>query len=83
MASLTSEDGWYLGNVAELAEGEVDAVGEVTDGEVAVLVGVVLPLPQPATSPTARTVTTSNPTRLDPAILFTPMLPFLSWHFPR
>jgi len=78
--SLTTEDGSYFGNVVEpdwaevVWEGDtadedagvlVEIVGEVVNGDVLVLVGVVL-LPHPATSPTARMVTTSNPASPNP-----------------
>ena len=90
--SLTTEDGSYFGNVVEpdwaevVWEGDtadedagvlVEIVGEVVNGDVLVLVGVVL-LPHPATSPTARMVTTSNPASPNPRIFFRwipPLLP--------
>jgi len=88
--SLTTEDGSYFGNVVEpdwaevVWEGDtadedagvlVEIVGEVVNGDVLVLVGVVL-LPHPATSPTARMVTTSNPASPNPRIFFTGIPPY-------
>jgi hypothetical protein len=78
--SLTTEDGWYLGNVVEPVAGDDvagldEALGEVVDGDVVVLVGVTLTVPQPATSPTARTVTNSNPISPDGRTLFIAMPP--------
>jgi hypothetical protein len=88
--SLTTEDGSYFGNVVEpdwvgvvwagdTADEDagvlVEIVGEVVNGDVLVLVGVVL-LPHPATSPTTRMVTTSNPTSPTPGIFFIGIPPF-------
>ena len=88
--SLTTEDGWYLGNVVELAVGvelvagaidgddEDVAVLDETVGEVKDEAGVVpvdaLLVPP---QPAARTTTTSNPASPDTRIFFIGMPPFV------
>jgi hypothetical protein len=74
-------DGSYLGNEVEPVEGDDVGVldetpGEVVDGDVVVLVGTTfVVVPQPATSPTDRTVATSNTISPDPRIFFTAVPP--------